>query len=90
MQGLGNCYAAGKPSDERECSEKLHIQSYLEMLGSETGCFWTIGEQYYIGYYPIRYYRKIKVYRVEIMDMRNVAVTPLFQWDLHISIVLTL
>ena len=35
----------------------------------QNGIFWTIGEQYYIGYYPIRYYRKIKVYRVESMDM---------------------
>ena len=33
----------GKPSDERECSEKLHLQSYLEMLGSETGCFGILG-----------------------------------------------
>ena len=33
------------------------------------GIFWTIGEQYYIGYYPIRSYRKIKVYRVKPMDM---------------------
>ena len=33
------------------------------------GIFWTIGEQYYICYYPIRSYRKIKVYRVESMDM---------------------
>ena len=31
--------------------------------------FWTIGEQYYIVYYPIIYYRKIKVYRAETMDM---------------------
>ena len=31
--------------------------------------FWTIGEQYYIVYYPIISYRKIKVYRVESMDM---------------------
>ena len=35
----------------------------------QNGIFWTIGEKYYIGYYPIRYYRKIKVYRVESMDM---------------------
>ena len=33
------------------------------------GIFCTIGEQSYIGYYPIRSYRKIKVYRVESMDM---------------------
>ena len=33
------------------------------------GIFWTIGEQLYIVYYPIIYYRKIKVYRVETMDM---------------------
>ena len=34
----------------------------------QNGIFWTIGEQYYIGYYPIIYYRKIKVHRVESMD----------------------
>ena len=33
------------------------------------GIFWTIGEQSYIFYYPIVSYRKIKVYRVETMDM---------------------
>ena len=33
------------------------------------GIFWTIGEQYYIVYYPIIYYQKINVYRVETMDM---------------------
>ena len=35
----------------------------------QNGIFLTIGEQYYIVYYPIRSYRKIKVYRVETMDM---------------------
>ena len=30
--------------------------------------FWTIGEQTYFVYYPIIYYQKIKVYRVETMD----------------------
>ena len=33
------------------------------------GIFWTIGEQSYIVYYPIISYQKIKVYRVETMDM---------------------
>ena len=33
------------------------------------GIFWTIGEQSYIVYYPIISYQKIKVYRVEKMDM---------------------
>ena len=33
------------------------------------GVFWTIGEQLYIVYYPIIYYQKIKVYRVETMYM---------------------
>ena len=33
------------------------------------GIFWTIGEQSYVVYYPIIYYQKIKVYRVETMDM---------------------
>ena len=31
--------------------------------------FWTIGEQYYIVYYPFIYYQKIMVYRVETIDM---------------------
>ena len=33
------------------------------------GIFLTIGEQTYFVYYPIISYRKIKVYRIEIMDM---------------------
>ena len=33
------------------------------------GILWTIGEQSYIVYYPIISYQKIKVYRVETMDM---------------------
>ena len=37
----------------------------------QNGIFCTIGEQSYIVYYPIIYYRKIKVYRVETMDMRR-------------------
>ena len=35
----------------------------------QNGILWTIGEQYYIVYYPIISYQKIKVYRVETMDM---------------------
>ena len=33
------------------------------------GIFWTIGEQSYYIYYPIISYRRIKVNRVETMDM---------------------
>ena len=44
----------------------------------QNGMFWSIGEQYYIGYYHIRSYRKIKVYRVESMDMGR------FQWNNNI------
>ena len=35
----------------------------------QNGIFWTIGEQSYFVYYPIISYLKIKVYRVETMDM---------------------
>ena len=35
----------------------------------QNGIFWTIGEQSHFVYDPIISYRKIKVYRVEIMDM---------------------
>ena len=31
--------------------------------------FWTIGKHLYIVYYPIISYQKIKVYRVDTMDM---------------------
>ena len=36
---------------------------------ARNGIFWTIGEQSYIVYYPIISYRKIKVYRVQTIDM---------------------
>ena len=36
----------------------------------QNGIFWTIGEKSYFVYYPIIYYLKINVYRVETMDMR--------------------
>ena len=53
----------GKPSDEKECSKKLHLWSYLDTV------FWTFGEQSYIVYYLIISYQRIKVYRVETIDM---------------------
>ena len=39
----------------------------------QNGIFWTIGEQYYIGYYPIRSYQKINVYRVESMGYEKTS-----------------
>ena len=35
------------------------------------GIFWTIGKQSYFVYYPIIHYRRIKLYRVETMDIRR-------------------
>ena len=35
----------------------------------QNGIFWTIGEHLYFVYYPIVSYQRIKVYRVETMDM---------------------
>ena len=35
----------------------------------QNGIFWNIGEQSNIVYYPIIAYQRIKVYRVETMDM---------------------
>ena len=43
------------------------------------GVFWTIRKQYYIGYYPITFYQKIKFYKVETMDMRK------FNWNNGVS-----
>ena len=37
----------------------------------QNGIFWNIGEQTYFVYYPIISYQKIKVYRVETMDMER-------------------
>ena len=37
----------------------------------QNGIFWTIGEQLYMIDYPIMYYQKIKVYRVETMNTRR-------------------
>ena len=35
----------------------------------QNGIFWNIAEQSYFVYYPIISYRRIKVYRVETLDM---------------------
>ena len=43
------------------------------------GIFWTIGEILYMIDYPIMSYRKIKVYRVETMNMGR------SQWNNGIS-----
>ena len=52
-----------KPSDERECSDKLHLRYYLETLWSETVYFGLLGNNH-IFFNPIIYYRRIKVYRI--------------------------
>ena len=41
----------------------------------QNGIFWTIGEQSYFVYYLIISYRRIKIYRVETMDMGR------FHWN---------
>ena len=55
----------------------------------QNGMFWTIGEQYYIVYYPIIPYRKIKVYRVETMIWEDPTATMMsvgqFCWNNDVS-----
>ena len=36
------------------------------------GIFWTVGKHFYFGYYPIIYYKWIKFYRVEIMNIGKI------------------
>ena len=43
------------------------------------GVFWTIGEHSYFVYYPVISYLRIKVYRVETMDMVR------FRWNNGVS-----
>ena len=50
----------------------------------QNGIFWTIGEQTYFVYYPITYYRKIKVYRVETMDM------GIYHWNDGVNVTILL
>ena len=48
------------------------ISSVLNLNGDIMVCkwiFWTIGEHLYSVYYPIISYQRIKVYRVETIDM---------------------
>ena len=45
----------------------------------QNGIFWTIGEKSYFVYYPIISYQRVKVYRVEIMDMRR------YHWNNGVS-----
>ena len=59
----------------------------------QNGIFWTIGEKLYIIDYPIMYYQKTKVYRVEKTNMgrshwnNGVSGTILleqwFQWEMQ-------
>ena len=50
---------------EREITSSVLFGDFMV----QNGIFLTIGEQYYIVYYPIIYDLKIKVYRVETIDM---------------------
>ena len=43
--------------------------------------FWNIGEPLYFLYYPIIYYRRIKAYRVETIDIGNIPLEQWCQWD---------
>ena len=55
----------------------------------KNGIFWTIGEQLYIIEYPIMYFSKIKVYRVETMNMGDPTGTMVsvgrFFWNNGVS-----
>ena len=53
----------------RESVARNYIFSLIGYVMVRNGIFWTIGEQLYIIDYPIVSYRKIKVYRVETMNM---------------------
>ena len=46
----------------------IYICMLSHVLMVQNGIFWTIAEQSYLVYYPIIYYQKIKVYRVEKID----------------------
>ena len=56
--------------------------------------FWTIWEQYYIVYYPIISYLKIKVYRVETMIWEDPTATMMsvgrFCWNNGVSGIIVL
>ena len=58
-----------KTEDVISCYTPSHLKAYFGDVIVQNWMFWTIGEQYYIVYYPIISYRKIKVYRVETIDM---------------------
>ena len=47
----------------------------------QNGIFWTIGEQTYFVYYPIIYYQRIKVYRVDTIWYGNIPLEQWCQWD---------
>ena len=50
----------------------------------QNGIFWTIGGKSYFVYYPIISYQRVKVYRVEIMDMRR------YHWNNGVSRTITI
>ena len=59
----------GNPLYERECSNKIHLWSYLETLWSETGYFGLLGNNHILFIILFISYLRIKFYRVEKMDM---------------------
>ena len=79
FSGLGSCYAVCKPSDERECIKKWHIQPSTETLFSERRYFGPLGNDHILVYYPLIYYQRIKVYRFETMNMGR------FRWNNGVS-----
>ena len=64
----------GKPSDERDFSDKWHIWSLIELLWSERGYFGILGNThilFIILLYPLKRY----VYKVKTMDMKDFSGT---------------
>ena len=49
----------------------------------QNGIYWNIGEQSYFVYYHIIFYQRIKVYRVETMDILNIILEQWCQWDYY-------
>ena len=61
------------------CSKKWHLQHSLETLWFVMGYFGLLGNDHILDYYPIISYQRIKIYRVETIDMGR------FHWNNGVS-----
>ena len=56
-----------------------------EDIMAQKGIFWTVGEHSYFVYSPIISYQRLKVYKIERMDMGKIRLNNWCQWIMQMQ-----